>query len=82
MAKARLSIREGYDLILEVHDKGHVSLQEFVQGHPRPPTVMSRWKAVKMVDWLNDHITLTTDDQDSYDPVEEKAEERKRRYRK
>jgi hypothetical protein len=70
VAKAKLTLRENDFLVLEVHDKGHVSIQETVDGHAHQPVVMNAKKAYKLAEWLTEHAGAVEGDKATYDPAE------------
>lgn len=76
MARAKLTLRENWHLIIEVHDEGHVSIQEVIAGHARQPTVLSANKADKLARWLIKHNKPSS--AQHYDPVVEAAKKRRR----
>jgi hypothetical protein len=83
MAKARLLVRGDEDyLIVELHRRGHVSIQDFWGGHPRPPIVMNAKKAYALGEWLVKHAGKISGPKAHYDPAAEKAKERRTRARR
>lgn len=75
MARAKLTLRTGYHIILTVHEQGHVSIQESVLGHQRPPIVLTGKQAHSLGNWLQ----IKADEDATFDPVVEQEEKRRKR---
>jgi hypothetical protein len=84
MAKAKLQLRDDEYLIIEVHKKGHVSIQLYRKiyraWHAMQPIVMTARKGQQLAGWLLPAADKSSDR--AFDPVVTAAKRREARQRR